>query len=340
MNKRLFIVTDEGTFPQRLTALESIDIIVIQEEFEKKGFEVLAAKYSDIINDSVTIRDSYIYYASSQISERKSYIDDALYILNAPDYNNVLLPNYDIFRCHENKGYQEVYKRKVGIDSLNGLYYIDYDSASSMNHRPCVIKCVNGFGSRNVQLSRTEEEFNRKYRKYIRLNDLKVRLKTLLGNLHLKFDSPEIRRYNQQLVSRRYVLQPFVSGLSFDFKVLVFANKMFVLKRFVRKDDFKASGSGLWQFISNNGEISKDTLITAFEWYERLNLPFVSMDVCVDTKGRAHLIEFQGLHFGPVTLINSKGYFDAEAGFGFVEGTSNFELEISNSLLWFMDRRM
>src|SRR5690606_8893478 len=52
-----------------------------------------------------------------------------------------------------------------------------------------------------------------------------------------------------------YVQQQFVPNLKCDYKALVFMDKVFLLKRGTRKDDFRASGSGIFSFPEPSVEL-------------------------------------------------------------------------------------
>jgi len=77
-----------------------------------------------------------------------------------------------------------------------------------------------------------------------------------------------------------------------------------VLNRKVRENDFRASGSGKLAFI----EPPEEVLAYAREIYSKLDVPFISLDIGYDGVV-CNLIEFQGTHFGPYTLVNSESYF-------------------------------
>ena len=119
-------------------------------------------------------------------------------------------------------------------------------------------------------------------------------------------NSSDYREYKKYHFPRmRFVLQEFVEELAHDYKALVFGEKIFLLKRSIREDDFRASGSGDFEFVS---EVSDGLLEYIYSTYKSFNCPCVSLDI-VECKDNFGLIEFQFLHFGPYTLQKSGGYF-------------------------------
>ena len=87
MEKKLVIIQDGMLFPQRINAFESLKLEIITREFLKNNFQIINTTFEKIVNRGEQITDSYIFYASSQIPERKAYIDDVLYYLNMPINN-------------------------------------------------------------------------------------------------------------------------------------------------------------------------------------------------------------------------------------------------------------
>ena len=89
-----------------------------------------------------------------------------------------------------------------------------------------------------------------------------------------------------------------------DWKILIFYDKYFVIDREVRKNDFRASGSG--KFFYRDFDLAM--LDFCKEVFDKFNTPWLSLDVCKDTSGY-HLLEFQGIHFGPAGLLKAPYYF-------------------------------
>ena len=103
----------------------------------------------------------------------------------------------------------------------------------------------------------------------------------------------------------KVIFQEMIEDLEYDWKVLIFGTKCFVLKRFTKKNDFRASGSGLFDYTA----VPPDTVLDfALDTIKRLNVPFASLDI-VESNGRCFLIEYQSVHFGLLTALNAKTYY-------------------------------
>ncbi|WP_216603807.1 hypothetical protein, partial [Vibrio kanaloae] len=106
------------------------------------------------------------------------------------------------------------------------------------------------------------------------------------------------------------ITQKKIDGVGYDYKALVFFDKVYVLKRNVRKNDFRSSGSGDFEFV----EVEPNILNFADKFRRKLKTPYVSMDIMKDTFGVLHCIEFQAVHFGPYTQINAPHYYMSVGG--------------------------
>ncbi|MEG1009466.1 MAG: hypothetical protein RSF67_06630, partial [Clostridia bacterium] len=108
-----------------------------------------------------------------------------------------------------------------------------------------------------------------------------------------------------------FLLQDYIEGHNCDYKVLVYFDKIFCLKRNVRKNDFRASGSGKFESTKIPDFALKDVM----EFYKILNMPIGSFDIIVDEKEKkTYFIEWQGIHHGPATVLLTKLYCECSNG--------------------------
>jgi hypothetical protein len=177
---------------------------------------------------------------------------------------------------------------------------------------PLVFKTPTGFGSTGVSMVRSAGE-------------LIAATEAALTPIHPRASNP-IRRLKQwrshrnkverfrskyPLLVGRVVLQEFLEGLAHDWKVLVFGKTCFCLKRFVRTNDFRASGSGNFRF---DVEPPYSLLDFALDVVHRLDTPWASLDIA-EMPDRYGLIEYQCVHFGLYTLMrNYRCYTKQDSG--------------------------
>jgi hypothetical protein len=334
----VYLLTEsDGFFGQRLMPWESMDVSVLKRILSE-SFSVTRATYAEIASGSICPKDSIIVHSSSQQPEYKEFIDDLLLYLHAND--NWLVPSIHTTRSHENKGYQELHRRLCGIQSPNGHYVtklseVDLGAISY----PVVLKDLSGYGSSGVRLVHSEDELLEATASERRLSwrEAKHAIKATIGNFIRKhlMRRKNLRPYGDYYEPmKRFVLQDYIQGLSHDFKVLAFQDRIFLLKRDVRPSDFRASGSGRFRFDDPPAGL----LSFAAELLGKFNEPYMSFDICFDGS-LFHLIEFQGVHFGPFTLVESQKHFQRCDG-RWEERFGNLGLEdvVGESLVLFIKR--
>jgi hypothetical protein len=334
----VYLLTEsDGFFGQRLMPWESMDTGVLKRILSEY-FSVIPATYAEIASGSVSPQASIVIHSSSQQPEYKQFIDDVLLYLHAN--GNRLVPSIHATRSHENKGYQELHRRLLGIQSPNARYVANpSDVDLGVIKYPIVFKDLSGFGSSGVKLVHSEEELREASAAERRLSwdEARRAIRTAIGNFirtHL-LRRKNLRPYgNYYEPMKRFVLQKYIPKLTCDFKVLAFQDRIFFAKRDVRPNDFRASGSGRFHFE----DPPTGLLDFADELLRKFDEPYMSFDICYDGS-MFHLIEFQGIHFGPLVLIQSPKHFQRRGG-QWEECVGKVELEdiVGESLVAFLQR--
>ncbi|MEZ9322785.1 hypothetical protein AB4161_20845 [Vibrio sp. 10N.286.51.E5] len=297
----IYIVTHKGFFGQGLMPWEGVDVFNLYHNLTSYGLTLKMVELSDLenINDA-----SLIITGSFQQLEIKKVLEDKLFYLM--NQGCKILPNFDLVLAHENKGYQSLLKKKYKIDELNEKYLTSDSLYFKSNY---VYKDPNGAGSHGVILPENSQALY-KWSKKISFDSLRVEgVKKILKLVFKKFflfgwrySSLRVRYLKSP---KGIVVQELIPELTFDYKVLIFGERFYVLKRHVRKGDFRASGSGNFESVTN---VEPQVLIACKLLKEKLSTPYLSVDIGYDGN-KAYIIEFQGPHFGPYTYLSSKCYF-------------------------------
>ena len=103
--------------------------------------------------------------------------------------------------------------------------------------------------------------------------------------------------------------QDFIPNNDYDLRVVVVGDKLVAEKRYCREGDFRASGSGLFEY----GSISKEVLNIAFEVSEKLKLQSVAFDF-IYNEGKPLIIEMS-YGFGTHGISNSPGYYTRDLNY-------------------------
>ncbi|MCA9035706.1 MAG: hypothetical protein KDA91_11285 [Planctomycetaceae bacterium] len=338
MKTKIYLLTEEsGFFGQQMAPWESMDVARLRTQLEQ-SLDVEQVTYEDVACGRVQIREATVLHSSSQQPEYKAYIDDVLLYLHG--LRNVLIPSIHMTRSHENKGYQELHRRLAGLPSLPSVYLAKRSAISEGQMRlPAVYKDLAGFGSGGVRLIETAAMLDQAARpdRVISLALLPRMIRRYIGNgiRRVMFNRRNLRPFGDYYKPlKRFVLQQFVPGATCDYKVLIFRNSAFVLRREVRDDDFRASGSGKFRFV----EPSTDLLDYAKSVLDRFREPYLSLDI-VQHGTTFHLLEFQGVHFGPYTVTKSPFHYELINGQWLkVSGEACLEDEVARAAKDFIGR--
>lgn len=170
---------------------------------------------------------------------------------------------------------------------------------------PKVFKLRNGSGSQNVRLVRSRDQavrlirkaFGRGFKQYEAWSNLKERIrkyrlgKTSLWNV-VKGVIRLVRPTRYARVTGReagYIyFQDFIPDNKFDIRIIVVGDKAFALKRLVRENDFRASGSGFIQYEKEH--FDDETVRISFEVSEKMHAQCMTYDF-VYMEGKPLIVE-------------------------------------------------
>lgn len=323
MKKEIIIVMDYMNSFHAHHKKNSLDMDFLLSEFKKNFSSVTVMDYKQLHENHLNIQDKVIVYTSiERAREYKNSIKDIMYLLSKRNY---LVPSYDVLMCHDNKIFQEYLKKYLNFSSINCKIFnnfLEFRDEKKIKY-PAVLKFKSGSGSVNVVKVNDFLEVYKKSLPQITYNTnmnfknkkLRTKYKVKVINFMLKFFPAKIsydyfkKKYNTiQTNDCSFVLQEFKPGFSHDFKVLVYDDIIFPIKRMVRKNDFRASGSG--DFAST--KLSDEVLEQVYQMHKLLNMPSSSFDILVDKDEKVYYIEYQGIHFGPSTINIADNYYKKE----------------------------
>jgi glutathione synthase/RimK-type ligase-like ATP-grasp enzyme len=109
---------------------------------------------------------------------------------------------------------------------------------------------------------------------------------------------------------RGYIyFQNFIPNNNSDTRIIVIGEKAFALKRFVRKNDFRASGSGSFSYSKN--EFDERCVNIAFNISQKLKTQCIAYDFIFDEKNSPLIVEIS-FGFTVVVYDPCPGYWDRE----------------------------
>ncbi len=306
MNTIVLIEDYRGSFYSRVgnqRTLCTMDTGKVIESFGSLGYNVVRKRFQDIDLTQNWNKVPVVYTSSEDSGSRyKSYIEDIVLALETS--GAMILPNFIYLRAHHNKSFMEALRYRLFPEEASSLQsrtfgtYEDLVNADLSSEWPKVIKSAFGAGSTLVAKSDNRMELLRIARKF---------------SLSMSF-TETVREYRSRFLWRGYVprslhrnkfiVQNFIPGLNGDFKVLKYGSRFYFLSRGLRPGDFRASGSGNFNFELPN-DVSASALLDYAKYItDIIGTPLCSLDIGFDGE-RFHLIEFQCLNFGPLTAEKS-----------------------------------
>ncbi|MGI9526115.1 MAG: hypothetical protein ACR2MS_03275 [Weeksellaceae bacterium] len=321
-----------------------LDIQVFEKHLKNLGWNTQIISFNNLVENIDDIaKNCVLFYSSIYNPDYLKYIQDTILLINQYRPDIQVIPSYNQLHSLDNKGYQEYMKKVLNIERVNGKYYGDINDLlleKETLEYPFVLKENKGALSSGVHLIKSNVELI-KIQKKLKKRSIKEKLALELNRKNsfkkdLNLDPPlhlYKENFNSFFEKRTPVItQEFIPNLKFDYKVLQFGDKYYSLKRFTRENDFRASGSGKVSFE----ETPEVVLNYAKQIVDKLETPFVSLDIGIDSEENCYLFEFQGTGFGPLTLTKSEFYYQFKNG-NWVKTNANSKLEIeyANAINYF-----
>jgi glutathione synthase/RimK-type ligase-like ATP-grasp enzyme len=193
---------------------------------------------------------------------------------------------------------------------------------------PKVFKLRNGASSKNVMLLKTEKEalklvekaFGKGFKNQgFSLDYLKEKWrlykidKTKLAGVkgavkRLFFVPKEERKYS---IEQGYAyFQEFIPNNTYDIRIVVINHKAYGFRRKVRKNDFRASGSGEFDFKKDSFPI--DCIKIGFDVSNKLNLQSAAFDFVLDKENNPLIVEVSYTFASSGKYRNCEGYWDKQ----------------------------
>ncbi len=346
MKKIILLTGDNHFFGQTRKPWVSANTLGLIQLLQDAGLEITEMPFHRVINSQIPTRDAVVIYTFSQRGNLRAYIRDAIYALK--QQGNAVIPSYELLLCHENKGYQECLKKELGIASLPALYFSSSKELAGYEFEfPLVLKTIDCSNGKGVYLIKKRQQLENCLRKLER----GVNFWQTLDLARRKYLRPkrsyqgypdfdprqDYRQYKDYITpGRQFILQKFVPGLEYDYRVIILGGRYYVSKRLNRKGDFRASGAKRFTF---NFEVQDALLNYAHEIFLKFNAPCLSLDIGNNAE-TYYLFEFQTLHFGINAIVRGEGYYRLTAdGWEFVKEQTVFEQALAEAFLFYLQGR-
>lgn len=314
--KNLIMLTDyKGHFGSKYNAIpyrSGMNKDLLVRYFEKMKYSIKFINFSDITFMENFTKDTFVVYTSSEDIGYfyKDYIEDV--VLGLKEKGLTVIPDFKFLRANNNKVFMEILKVIIFSDTINNLSSKHFGVLEDVDLKnlsyPVVIKESVGAMSRGVALAESEKEFLKKAKKIGRTAKFNQDLRDFLR----AFKQKEYKK--DSLYRNKFIVQQFIPELQSDFKILIFGKRYYIFERPVRKNDFRASGSGNLNYVyGSNVECSDRIFDFAKSVFEQADVPHLSIDVAFDGQNY-YLLEFQAIYFGTVGQTKADGYYVQKNG--------------------------
>ena len=308
MNKKLLLLVDYRDYFYIACGKGDacLDVQLFSQQLRRLNFDVEVKQFSDI----AFLRDNYsgwwVVYQSSEDYQLqyKSYIEDV--ILGLQWQGARLVPRINCFHAHHNKVFMEIFRDLSGVPAVQTISSREFGCLEELERGidlityPAVIKPSSGQGSAGVALAYGPSELLRRARKLSSTFYFKEFAKNIVKRI--------LGRSQKSLHRRKFIVQNFIAGLKDDYKVLVLGDRYYVLRRGNRKNDFRASGSGIFEYPPDAHKHLRHILDYSKEIFQAFDCPLLSLDIGYDG-ATCHLLEFQFMHFGTFAAERAEMYY-------------------------------
>jgi len=297
-------------------------------EKQRIPYKLVDCYQTDIIN-VLQDCDALMWHFSQAIPQDLIFAKQLLFTLESA--GKCVFPDFQTMWHFDDKIGQKYLLEAIGAPLVPSyIFYSKTEALQWINETtfPKVFKLRGGASSENVKLVRDKtaakklinrafgpgfKQFNSFF--YLKESIRKYKLGEstvldILKKIARLFHKLELDRFSQR--EKGYVyFQDFIANNDSDIRLVVIDSKAFGEKRFVRKNDFRASGSHMRQY--DKDIINDATLKVSFEVAKKLKLQCVAFDYVYDN-GNPLIVE---ISFGttPAAYKPCPGYWDNKLNF-------------------------
>lgn len=243
-----------------------------------------------------------------------------------------VFPNFKTCWHFDDKVAQKYLFEAIEAPMVPGyVFYSENEAINWINNTsfPKVFKLRGGSTSQNVKLVNSHtharrlvyKAFNRGFSQFDKIGYIKERIYryhelndnfigVLKGILRLIIPTEFAKMHARE---KGYVFfQDFIPNNNFDIRVIVIENKAFAVKRMVRRNDFRASGSGKIVYEEENFPI--DTIKLSLTLADKLQSQCIAFDFVYDSSENPLIVEVSyGFSVKPYDAC--EGYWDKDLNF-------------------------
>lgn len=320
MKCKIAIVNKKGSFSEKWT-----------EYCKEKGitYEIINPYNTDVMKE---VSDCNIVMYPIYQNDYRDMIFAKSFLRSIECANKKAFPNHNTIWHFDDKIAQKYLLESIGAPIVpTYVFYTKEDALKWVEETtfPKVFKLKGGAGSSNVKLARTKadavklinrsfgagfkqyrwrEKIKEECRKY-RMGKATIKdiIRPIYIGLFKKYPTDFDHYYGKEIGYAYF--QEFIPNNKFDIRVCVIGDKAFALKRYTRKNDFRASGSGMISY--HKEEIDERCVKIAFDTNEALGMQSIAYDFVFDSENSPLIVEISYGFAGPA-YKKCEGYWTSD----------------------------
>jgi len=264
--------------------------------------------YDDNIIDEISDCDILMWHWYHIYSQDVLFARQIIFSIELS--GKMVFPNIRTCQLYDDKVGQKYLFEAFNLPFVRSyVFYNKKDAVNWIKHTsfPKVFKLRGGASSANVKLVNNKKKarklvrrsFGKGFKSFNRVAVLKDRILIFRNNRNLSTFKLLCKGYFRVFFPKKYerlkyreknyiYFQDFIPDCSYDIRVVVVGDRAFAIKRYVRKNDFRASGSGLIDY--DPGAIDIEYIKLTFDINEKLKMQSVALDF-VKHGGKILLLE-------------------------------------------------
>jgi len=290
------------------------------------SFKIVDAYQNDIIQQ-IADCDAFMWHFNHISAKDTLFAKQLIFAIESS--GKLVFPSTNMAWHFDDKVAQKYMLEAIEAPLINSQIFYTKGAAQKWIQKtnfPIVFKLRGGAGSENVKLVRSKNSaqkyinkaFGKGFSQYNASVVFKDRLRkyrlgvgsfsnVLKGFVRI-FYTTEFARVKGNEKGYIY-FQKFVPKNTSDTRVIIVGNRAFAVKRMVRENDFRASGSGVKKYEKN--EIDERTIKIAFEIAKKMEYECVGFDFVFDEQNNPLIVEM-GYGFAIQFYDPCPGYWDTE----------------------------
>lgn len=289
------------------------------------SYKIVNAYDSDIVHQ---LEDCDIFLWHHHQDDYRDVLFAKTLLYSLQKSGKKVFPDFNTTWHFDDKVGQKYYMESIGAPIVPSYVFYSKKEAIEWIDKtsfPKVFKLRGGAGSSNVSLVKSKKEakklvnkaFSNGFSHFNKRDNLNERIRkyregksnllnVLKGVARLFITSKYLKLHNRE---KGYIyFQDYIPNNKYDIRIIIVGDKAFGIKRMVRNNDFRASGSG--NIIYDKSQIDEMFVSLAFRINKQLKTQSIAFDFIVDDNKKPLIVEIS-YGYAVFAYDMCEGYWDS-----------------------------